>query len=176
MAPALQALADGTEQPISQLRGAIAKQIGLTDDDLKATLPSGSPLFANRLHWTITYLHQAGLVRRPRRAIVQITSRGRDVLSEHPDRVDVGVLLQFEEFIEFRSRTRGEATSADAGAHELPVPIETTPGETISKAVAEANNAVAAEVLGRDIVDLRPLEQFPNLPRCSSQRRSCRRS
>ena len=149
MAPALQALADGTEQPISQLRGAIAKRIGLTDDDLKATLPSGSPLFANRLHWTITYLHQAGLVRRPRRAVVQITSRGRDVLAEHPDRVDVGVLLQFEEFIEFRSRTRGEPTSADADAHELAAPTETTPGETISKAVAEANSAVAAEVLER---------------------------
>ena len=32
---------------------------------------------------------------------------------------------------------------------ELAAPIETTPGETISKAVAEANNAVAAEVLER---------------------------
>ena len=141
MAPALQALADGTEQPISQLRSVVAKQIGLTDDDLKATLPSGSPLFASRLHWSITYLHQAGLVRRPRRAIVQITGRGREVLAEHPERVDVGVLLQFEEFIEFRSRTRGDATSSDADAHELAVPTETTPGETISKAVAEANNA-----------------------------------
>src|SRR6266567_5772190 len=147
MAPALQALADGAEQPISQLRSAIAEQIGLTDDDLKATLPSGSALFANRLHWTITYLRQAGLVRRPRRAIVQITSRGRDVLAAHPDRVDVGVLLQFEEFIEFRSRTRGDTTSAGADTHELAAPAETTPGETISKAVAEANSAVAAEVL-----------------------------
>ena len=43
MAPALQALADGTEQPISQLRGAIAKQIGLTDADLKVTLPARGP-------------------------------------------------------------------------------------------------------------------------------------
>jgi restriction system protein len=62
MAPTLHALSDGAEQPISQLRGVIAKQVGLTDEDLKATLPSGSPLFANRLHWTITYLHQAALV------------------------------------------------------------------------------------------------------------------
>lgn len=89
------------------------------------------------------------MVRRLRRAIVQITGRGREVLAEHPERVDVGVLLQFEEFIEFRSRTRGDATSSDADAHELAVPTETTPGETISKAVAEANNAVAAEVLER---------------------------
>jgi restriction system protein len=89
------------------------------------------------------------MVRRPRRAIVKITGRGRDVLAGHPDRVDVGVLLQFEEFIEFRSRTRGDAASADADRHELAVPAETTPGETISKAVAEANNAVAVAVICR---------------------------
>jgi restriction endonuclease Mrr len=63
MAPALQALADGAEQPVSQLRGAIAKQIGLTDDDLKAGPCRADRLCSpNRRHWTITYLHQAGLV------------------------------------------------------------------------------------------------------------------
>ena len=77
MAPTLHALADGAEHPISQLRGTIAQQVGLTDEDLKSTLPSGSRLLVNRLHWTITYLYQAGLVRRPRRAVVQITKNRR---------------------------------------------------------------------------------------------------
>jgi restriction system protein len=149
MAPTLHALADGAEQPISQLRVVIANQVGLTDEDLKATLPSGSRLFANRLHWTITYLHQAGLVRRPRRAVVQITDRGLNVLAGHPDRVDVGVLLQFEEFIEFRSRTRGDVSPAETDAQDPAALAETTPRETIAKAVAEANSAVAAEVLER---------------------------
>ena len=149
MAPVLHALADGKEQPISQLRGIIATQIGLTDEDLKATLPSGSRLFVNRLHWTITYLYQAGLVRRPRRAVVQITSRGQDVLAEHPDRVDNSILLQFKEFTEFQNRARGDASPAQAGAHEPAAAAETTPVETIAKAVAEANSAVAAEVLER---------------------------
>jgi restriction system protein len=149
MAPVLRALADGTEQPTSQLRGIIAKQIGLTDEDLKATLPSGSRLFVNRLHWTITYLYQAGLVRRPRRAVVQITSRGQGVVAEHPDRVDNSILLQFKEFNEFQSRARGDASPAQAGGQEPSVPAETTPVETIAKAVAEANSAVAAEVLER---------------------------
>src|SRR6476646_6454345 len=94
MAPVLHALADGAEQPSSQLRGIIAKHIGLTDEDLKATLPSGSRLFVNRLHWTITYLYQAGLVRRPRRAVIQITSRGLDVLAEHPIAWTTGVIRQ----------------------------------------------------------------------------------
>ncbi len=149
MAPTLHALADGAEQPISQLRSIIAEQVGLTDEDLKATLPSGSRLFVNRLHWTITYLYQAGLVRRPRRAVVQITSRGLDVLAEHPDRVDGSILLQFKEFIEFQSRTRGDTGPAHSDAQEPTASAEITPVETISKAVAEANSAVAAEVLER---------------------------
>ncbi len=130
-------------------------------------MPSGSPLFANRLHWTITYLHQAGLLRRPRRAVVQITSRGLDVLADHPDRVDVGVLLQFAEFIEFRSRTRGDASTAQSDAQELAAVAETTPGETISKAVAEANSAVAAEVLERVRERERYSEASWQLTRCS---------
>lgn len=149
MAPVLHALADGAEQPISQLRGIIAKQVGLTDEDLKATLPSGSRLFVNRLHWTITYLYQAGLVRRPRRAVVQITSRGQAVLAEHPDRVDNSILLQFTEFTEFQNRARGDASPPQSGSHEPVVVAETTPVETIATAVAEANSAVAAEVLER---------------------------
>ena len=71
------------------------------------------------------------------------------MLAGHPDRVDVAVLLQFEEFIEFRSRTRGDASPEETGARKLAASVETTPGETIAKAVAEANKAIAAEVLER---------------------------
>lgn len=142
MAPTLHALADGQERSISQLREAIADQVGLTDEDLKATLPSGALLFANRLHWAITYLYHAGLVARPRRAVVEITQRGQEVLARHPDRVDLGVLSQFEEFVAFRtpSRQDGQPNGGTLGK---------TPQETVAAAVEEANAAVAVEVLNR---------------------------
>ena len=90
-------------------------------------------------------MYQSGLVRRPRRGVVQITPRGQEVLAKHPDRVDIGVLVQFEEFIEFRGRSRqaGPAGAAAAAA------VEATPRETVGAAVEEANAAVAAEVLDR---------------------------
>jgi restriction system protein len=145
MAPALHALADGREHSVPHLREAVASQFSLTEGDLRATIPSGGLLFANRLHWAITYLYHAGLVARPRRGVVQITQRGREVLAKHPDRVDVGVLSQFDEFIEFRTPSRRgrqpESTEADIS--------ETTPHETVSAAVEEANAAVAVEVLDR---------------------------
>jgi restriction system protein len=145
MAPALHALADGQEHSVPHLREAISSRFRLTEEDLRATIPSGGLLFANRLHWAITYLYHAGLVARPRRGVVQITQRGREVLAKHPDRVDVGVLSQFEEFIEFRTPSRRGGQPESTG----PDITETTPRETVSAAVEEANAAVAVEVLDR---------------------------
>jgi restriction system protein len=130
---------------MSQLRTVIADQIGLSEDDLRATIPSGAPVFASRLHWAVSYMYQTGLVRRPRHRIVEITPRGLDVLAKHPDRVDLGVLVQFKEFIDFRSRSR-HVDQADDVAQST---SETPPRETVAAAVAEADTAVAAEVLER---------------------------
>jgi restriction system protein len=99
----------------------------------------------SRLHWAITYLYHAGLVARPRRGVVQITQRGREVLTKHPDRVDVSVLGQFPEFIEFRTPSR-RGGPPEANGPDI---TETPPRETVSAAVEEANAAVAAEVLDR---------------------------
>jgi restriction system protein len=146
MAPVLHALADGQERSMSELRTVIADQLALTPEDLRATIPSGHSLLASRVHWAVTYVYQSGLVRRPRRGVVQITSRGQEVLAKHPDRVDLSVLVQFEEFIEFRGRSR---QAHPGGPVAEGTTIEATPRETVAAAVEEANAAVAAEVLDR---------------------------
>ena len=97
MAPVLGALADGGDHSLAELRTILAERLGLTEEDLQAKIPSGTPLFANRLHWAVTYMRQAGLLSRPKRGVVRITGRGRKVAAEHPDRVDVGVLSEFPE-------------------------------------------------------------------------------
>jgi restriction system protein len=145
MAPALDALADNHEHSMSELRASLADKIGLTEEDLRVKIPSGAPLFASRLHWAVTYMYQSGLVRRPRRGVVEITPRGLDVLNKHPNRVDLSVLGQFAEFNDFRNRTRRaeQAAAAPEGVAEAP------PRETVAAAVAEANVAVSEEVLER---------------------------
>jgi hypothetical protein len=95
MAPVLSALADCGDHSLAELRTVLAQRLGLTEEDLQAKIPSGTPLFANRLHWAVTYMHQAGLVSRPKRGVVRITGRGRKVAAAHPERVDVGVLSEF---------------------------------------------------------------------------------
>jgi restriction system protein len=146
MAPVLSVLADGGDHSLADLRAVVASQLALTEDDLQAKIPSGTSLFANRLHWGVTYLYQAGLLSRPKRGVVRITGRGRKVAAAHPDRVDTRVLSEFPEFIEFTSRSR---TTRHAAEPDLDAGAEATPREAVSAAVDEANAAVAAEVLDR---------------------------
>jgi hypothetical protein len=88
MLPVLRAVADGEPVTTRALREAVAEQLGLSADELAETIPSGrEPVFANRVGWATTYLVQAGLLVRPKRAVVTITERGRDVLRENPEAV-----------------------------------------------------------------------------------------
>jgi restriction system protein len=145
MAPTLNVLADGGEHSLAELRTVLADRLALSEEDLRAKIPSGTPLFANRLHWAVTYMYQAGLLSRPKRGVVCITDRGRKMAAAHRDRIDVRVLSEFPEFIDFKSRSHqprqtDEPDLAQGG---------TTPREAVSTAVGEANAAVATEVLDR---------------------------
>ena len=141
----------------------LAEQIGLTDEDLALKSPSGAPVFNSRVHWAVTYLAQAGLLRRPRRGVVELTDRGNEVLAEAPASVDNSLLARYPEFLEFKMRAR--EGQQDAAAAELtPGPLASskgTPREQLADAVEEANAAVAAELLNR-IRDREPafLEQL----------------
>ncbi len=132
------------------MREFVARQAGLSDGDLRETIKSGARVFDSRVAWALTYMAQAGLVRRPRRGVVQITDRGREVLQEHPSRIDNDVLNAFEEFREFKSRARAQSTPA-AATPSLSAPASdgATPREAITTAVEEHNAAVAAELLTR---------------------------
>jgi len=145
MAPTLKVLADGGDHSLAELRAIVADHLALTENDLRAKIPSGTSLFANRAHWAVTYMYQAGLLSRPKRGVVRITDRGRNVAAEHPDRVDLRVLSEFPEFLDFKNRSRQpkQVNEPDSPADEA------TPREAVSAAVEEANAAVASEALDR---------------------------
>lgn len=146
MAPCLHVLADGRSLPVRALRDAVAERLEVTSDDREAKIPSGSFVFDNRMHWAITYMAQAGLVTRPRRAVVQITDRGKNVLRQHSNRVDNTVLAQFPEFTEFKSRSK-ETTPGSAEAQENADTVP--PAESIANAVKLAHTALADELIER---------------------------
>ena len=84
MLPVLRAIADGQSHRMADVRVTLAEQLGLTDEDRALKIPIGSPVFDSRVHWAVTYMAQAGLIRRPRQAVVELTARGQEVLAANP--------------------------------------------------------------------------------------------
>jgi restriction system protein len=156
MAAVLRALQDGQPRSAREIRELVAAEMGITEDDRRDLIKSGVPVFDNRVGWATTYMVQAGLIRRPRRAINQITERGLQVLRHYPERVDNRVLTQFEEFREFKSRARTQDQTSLADEAEKSATVGSddatatgAPRETITSAIKENNAAVASDILAR---------------------------
>jgi restriction system protein len=155
MLPVLRACADGQEHATAELGKEMAELFQLSDVERTQLLPSGTQtVIASRTHWAITYMAQAGLLRRSRRGFVRLTERGREVLGSAPERIDNDFLMQFPEFVAFRLRSRherpaedtAEPTSAPCNAVSGP---EQTPEERIRAAAAELEAALRSELLER---------------------------
>jgi restriction system protein len=146
MRPILAFLAEGQTVSVAQIREHIAALLGVTEEDQKVLLPSGTqPTFSNRVAWALTHMAHALLVDRPARGSYAITGRGRQVLAGNPDRVDLGVLSAFEEYRAFRSAKRPRQ---DAGVVTV-VTDEVSPREAIGSLIAESDAALAADLLTR---------------------------
>ncbi len=150
MRPLLELHADGAEKTQDPLRDALARQFELTEDDLAERLPSGTArTFVNRVAWASTHMKEAGLLVKPRRGISRITARGLTVLGDYPERVDMSVLEQFPEYVEFRTRSSGRRRVTQPQSQEqLPVSAA-TPEETIDAAYRQVRTALAEELLSR---------------------------
>ena len=128
MRPLLELHVEGAERTQEELRDALARRFELTEEDLTERLPSGTArTFVNRVAWASTHMKEAGLLVKPRRGISVITERGRTVLRDYPDRVDMSVLEQFPEYIAFRTRSSGRRriTQPAQGQGEFPVSTQT---------------------------------------------------
>jgi hypothetical protein len=113
MLPLLRFASDGKEQQLKDAIEQLAKEFGLTANELQEFLPSGQqPVFINRVGWARTYLNKAGLLHSPRRGYFQITQRGLDILRGGVTEINTKYLEQFPEFQEFRLR-RGEVRRQD---------------------------------------------------------------
>ena len=149
MQPVLDVLSDDESRTAAALREEVAAKLELSDEDRAERIRSGSRLFDNRVHWAVSYLVQAGCLTRPRRGIVAITDRGRELLQAHPDRIDGNLLEQFPEFIEFKNRAGKKRKRSDVPATASTTAISSTPKERLSEAVDEGNAAVADELIRR---------------------------
>jgi len=146
MRPILVSLTTGEAHSLPQIRAEIAKELGVTDEEQQILLPSGKQTtFSNRVAWALTHMGKAGLAERPARGQYTITERGRQVLTDHPERVDLSVLGMFPEYVAFRAiRHEKQETSGSSI-----VSTDVSPSEAIGALIEDSNVALAADLLER---------------------------
>lgn len=151
MLPLLQ-FTDGRKAEVStdDAVEALAARLGLTDDDLKEMLPSGvQRTFVNRVGWAATYMKKAGLLEPTRRGYYRITPRGLDLLKKDPKTINVKLLKQYPEFLEFQ-KLKGTRSGEKTDTSKDSLDLETaTPSEVLEDAYKNLRDELVDELLAK---------------------------
>jgi restriction system protein len=141
--PLLRTCANGEEWAMAAVRGPVAQHFGLTAEQQRELLPSGTqPRFNNRVAWAKIYLERAGLLTKTRRGHFKISPAGLQVLQNPPPVIDIAFLRQFEAFDDFRTRSMERAESP-----ELPPAGDETPEEQLQAAHQRLCDELATQLL-----------------------------
>ncbi len=159
MLPVLKESAAG-EVRISDVVAVLGTKLALSEAELSELLPSGKQTtFANRVNWAKSYLGKAGLVRLTKRAYFEISERGRAVLANPPQTINIKFLESFPEFKAFR-----EATIENRAVPQAAEPAnlkELAPDEIIRSASDELQQSLSAELLAKILAS--PADFFERL-------------
>lgn len=150
MLPVLQLAADETEHKFSQAVEILADKFNLSAEERNELLPSGSQaVFNNRVGWARSYLKQAGLLQSPKRGVFIITPKGLELLSKKPSKIDISVLEQFPEFVEFKNRKKDKIENNSQSIIETHTYQDTTqtPEDSLASAYNKLRMALESEVL-----------------------------
>jgi restriction system protein len=126
----------------------LAERFKLSTEDLKEMLPSGiQPTFVNRVGWASTYMKKAGLLEPTRRGFYKITKRGQELLQKKPPKIDVKLLKQFPEFLEFQ-QLKGTRRGDKRGEIVPSISIESaTPSEDLERAYENLRDELSDELI-----------------------------
>lgn len=144
MLPLLKLISDRKEHSLQDAIDTLADQFRLTPEERRELLPSGKQaIIHNRVGWARTYMKKAGLIESTKRGYFRITTRGLDVLNRNLNKVNVSVLKEFPEFLEFQALKKPRNTSLPS----LPSDSNLTPQELLANAVQTLRNELADELL-----------------------------
>ena len=140
--PLLDLAADGNEHSIQEAREYISKIMSLSEEDLNELLPSGTQRkFDNRVAWAKSYFVQAKVLDSSRRGYFKVTQRGLDLHKLGHKRIDIRILNQYPEFVEFHKPR--------ASKEEEVEPTSETPEETLQKSYESIRSDLASQIVQR---------------------------
>ena len=150
MLPVLKLAADGEEHKFSHAVDALADQFALSQEERNELLPSGSQaVFNNRVGWARSYLKQAGLLGAPKRGFFVITPKGQELLAQNPPEINVALLEQYPEFVEFKNRKKEKSESDNESTEQTAPELITneTPEDALASAYKKLRTSLEAEIL-----------------------------
>ena len=161
MLPVLQLLSDGkVRRVVPDITEPLGEQFDLTPEDHQQMLLSGSQsIFVNRIHWATTYLSKAGLVSRPARGRVEITSAGRAALAKKPAKINIAFLAAYPSFEAFRARSKPK-TGTEGSATLV---SDQNPEELLYVTYDALRLSIEADMLDRLQAPTYPWEAFERL-------------
>lgn len=143
--PLLDIAADGKEHSMAEVRGVIASKLGISAEDQSEMLPSGvQTKFDNRIAWAKSYFVQAKVLEPTKRAHFRVTQRGLDLHKQGHARIDIKILNQYPEFVEFHTPQK---KSANQEAIDVFEQQSLTPEEIFQQAYANIRSELAASLL-----------------------------
>lgn len=142
MLPLMELVSDGLPHEMRVATDTLGKQLQLTPAEWQEMLPSGrTPLFYNRLAWAKTHLKRAGLIEQPRRGVILISDRGRQVLAGKPVRIDLRLLQTFPEYRQPIAGSVAEPPASQETSEAL------SPEEMLERAYVVIRRELVTEVL-----------------------------
>ena len=148
--PLLAALRDGQSHNIKDISQELSVHFGLTDEDVKVLLPSGrQTTYANRVGWAKTYLAKAQAVTSLGRGVLQITSRGHELLTRFPGRIAQSDLMIYPEFQTFKEAGRGKGPNPPPASVTDSSQNQVSPEEQLDALYTELSAALADDLLAQ---------------------------
>lgn len=151
MTPTLRVLSDGQMRHRRDVCVLVARNVGLSDAQMKERLKAGDLKYENRIGWGLSFLFNVGALARPKRGHYTITDAGRLLLDSFPQGVlerDIDALgddpsSPIQPYVATVTR---KVVAAPAATTEMST---LTPIEQVQNGVERIHDKVADELLQR---------------------------
>lgn len=144
MLPFLQTISNGNEFKTKDVNEYLAEYFNLSKDELEEMLPSGKQgIFVNRVAWAKAHLKIAGLLESTGRGTFKITDKGKSLLNQNPERIDLKLLKTLPDYIEYNSLKN----STDNDSEIIEKAEIQTPDEVIEEEFIKIQNALSQELI-----------------------------
>lgn len=138
----LKALSDGQVRTFSDLCTEACGILELSDSAMRQELPSGQLRHRNRVNWACSSLVKAGLLRRPKRGMYEITANGQSVVARNLTSYSEKDLLEWPSWQEYQREIAERKNAEDSRQNTIGTEFDTDldPIEQCKK-LAQAHNA-----------------------------------